>query len=430
VSNPVTITDLVLGNPNSTEDVKIKNNFANIKTWISGPALGADDIASNAITSAKIADSAVDTAEIAALAVTDSKLAVGAVTTDKIASGVVPRGKMRPFATPTYVTSLPTSWAGTLTAASGATTLTVATTTSGSFTVGTLVSLVSGSGLPSDTIVTAVGSGTITVNRATTAALSGASATAGPQSGDEVFYAADSTNGILWHLRYRSVADGGNATYPWEYVGGPQLTASSTSGSPNQYWQKSGSLLVTVPLAGLYEFELSAGLYAENIGGSAANFGTSMTLTWPTKLTNAITTTSATSMVVTNADAVRVSGSSYSTYAFVDSEIVKITGRSGTTLTITRAQLGSTAATHAASAPVYIIPGVDTATTGIEHDGLTAVGYGATGAKLWSGSTRKFRFTGLEAGSIPTVVFTNSNANVTGAFANAVLYAQPVRVSA
>jgi len=429
VSNPVTITDLVLGNPNSTEDVKIKNNFTNIKAWISNPALGSSDINDNAVTSAKLADSAVNTAEIAALAVTDSKLAVGAVTADKIASNVVSRGKMRPFATPTYVTSLPTSWAGTLTAASGATTLTVSTTASGSFTVGTLVSLVSGSGVPSDTIVTAVGSGTITVNRATTAALSGASATAAPQSGDEVFYAADSTNGILWHLRYRSGADGGNTTYPWEYVGGPQLTASSTSGSPNQYWQKSGSLLVTVPLAGLYEFELSAGLYAENTGGTT-NFGTSMTLTWPTKLTSAIATTSATSMVVTNADAARVAGSSYSTYAFVDSEIVKITGKTGTTFTITRAQLGSTAATHAANAPVYIIPGVDTATTSIEHDGLTVVGYGATGAKLWNGSTRKFRFTGLEAGSIPTVVFTNSNANVTGAFVNAVLYARPVRVSA
>jgi len=38
--------------------------------------------------------------------------------------------------------------------------------------------------------------------------------------GMEVFYQADSSNGVIWHLRARSVANGGSATYPFEFVGG------------------------------------------------------------------------------------------------------------------------------------------------------------------------------------------------------------------
>jgi hypothetical protein len=46
----------------------------------------------------------------------------------------------------------------------------------------------------------------------------------------EVYYRADNTNGVIWHLRARSVANGGSATYPWEFVGGGALTKFVASG--------------------------------------------------------------------------------------------------------------------------------------------------------------------------------------------------------
>ena len=39
-----------------------------------------------------------------------------------------------------------------------------------------------------------------------------------PTDGQEIYYQADSSNGIIWHLRFRSVASGGDVTYGWEYV--------------------------------------------------------------------------------------------------------------------------------------------------------------------------------------------------------------------
>jgi len=47
--------------------------------------------------------------------------------------------------------------------------------------------------------------------------------------GQEVYYRADDANGVIWHLRYRGTASGGNATYPWEFVGGPPQFAQSTA---------------------------------------------------------------------------------------------------------------------------------------------------------------------------------------------------------
>lgn len=47
--------------------------------------------------------------------------------------------------------------------------------------------------------------------------------------GQEVFYRADSSNGVIWHLRARSVANGGSATYPWEFVGGGALYSQTAA---------------------------------------------------------------------------------------------------------------------------------------------------------------------------------------------------------
>ena len=48
-----------------------------------------------------------------------------------------------------------------------------------------------------------------------------------PADGDEVYYVADATNGISWHLRYNS---GSASTYKWEYVGDPPIYNRADSG--------------------------------------------------------------------------------------------------------------------------------------------------------------------------------------------------------
>jgi hypothetical protein len=77
-----------------------------------------------------------------------------------------------------------------------------------------------------------------------------------PSDGQEVYYLADATNGIIWHLRYRS---GSPSAYKWEYIGGSDLfalvaTAANTTSSA--YNDLSGGSLgpsVTLPLAGDYD---------------------------------------------------------------------------------------------------------------------------------------------------------------------------------
>jgi hypothetical protein len=45
--------------------------------------------------------------------------------------------------------------------------------------------------------------------------------TTGLYDGMEVYYLADATNGVIWHLRYRT----GGGTYKWEVIGGAPLVA-------------------------------------------------------------------------------------------------------------------------------------------------------------------------------------------------------------
>ena len=74
-----------------------------------------------------------------------------------------------------------------------------------------------------------------------------------PSDGQEVYYVADATNGILWHLRYNALAVG---SYKWEFVGGPPLT-HTVAASESRSSTTAGELTtpgpqVTVPLAGDY----------------------------------------------------------------------------------------------------------------------------------------------------------------------------------
>jgi hypothetical protein len=102
-----------------------------------------------------------------------------------------------------------------------------------------------------------------------------------PGDGESFYYIADSTNGVVWHLRYRSAATG---SYKWEFVGGPQLI-SSVEANQNRANAAYGDLgtvgpSITVPLAGDYIINIGftgnngqagqAGRMSYAIGASAA----------------------------------------------------------------------------------------------------------------------------------------------------------------
>jgi hypothetical protein len=102
--------------------------------------------------------------------------------------------------------------------------------------------------------------------------------------GQEIYYRADSTNGVIWHLRFRNVFNGGSATYPWEFIGGSPLTsavATSENTASTTYVDLSTSgPSVTAPLAGDYILQFGAemlnnganiNLMSVSIGGAAAS---------------------------------------------------------------------------------------------------------------------------------------------------------------
>lgn len=108
-------------------------------------------------------------------------------------------------------------------------------------------------------------------------------------NGQEIYYRADSTNGRIWHLRYRDQANGGSATYPWEYIGGSALTSNVKDGGIGDNESTNSTTytalttagpVVTLPLAGDYEVTIGFTGYntvqggtttmSHDIGGTAA----------------------------------------------------------------------------------------------------------------------------------------------------------------
>jgi hypothetical protein len=74
-----------------------------------------------------------------------------------------------------------------------------------------------------------------------------------PVDGQEVYYVADATNGVIWHLRYNA---GSASAYKWEFVGGPDLYAEVQTGEGTASATFADLATVgpsiTVPLAGDY----------------------------------------------------------------------------------------------------------------------------------------------------------------------------------
>jgi hypothetical protein len=89
---------------------------------------------------------------------------------------------------------------------------------------------------------------------------------ASPVDGQEVYYAADAVNSIIWHLRYRASLV---SSYKWEFLGGNplhhSLDASTGAITSGVFVDLSGGATLTPPLAGDYLLSFGA-----NAQGSVA----------------------------------------------------------------------------------------------------------------------------------------------------------------
>lgn len=87
-----------------------------------------------------------------------------------------------------------------------------------------------------------------------------------PIDQQECIYVADATNGIKWHLRYRSASA---SSYKWEFIGGPPLYAvvdtdqSTVSASYGDI--TTAGPTVTAPLAGDFRLNFSAESYNASV---------------------------------------------------------------------------------------------------------------------------------------------------------------------
>lgn len=92
-----------------------------------------------------------------------------------------------------------------------------------------------------------------------------------PYDGQEIRFLADSTNGVVWHLKYRA---GSASAYKWEFLGGGRLTdnivTQQGTNSAAYVGLATAGPSVTVPLAGDFLVEIGAQVDVGNILGGVA----------------------------------------------------------------------------------------------------------------------------------------------------------------
>lgn len=78
-----------------------------------------------------------------------------------------------------------------------------------------------------------------------------------PTDGQEVYYVANATDGVTWHLRYRAASA---SAYKWEFVGGNDLRALGTTWAGNigaAIANIPGGPSISAPLSGDYFYDAS-----------------------------------------------------------------------------------------------------------------------------------------------------------------------------
>lgn len=94
-----------------------------------------------------------------------------------------------------------------------------------------------------------------------------------PVDGQEIYFAANAADGVIWHLRYRSGASG---NYKWDFVGGSPLASAVnttartiTNQTAYGYIHASDRLSLSLPtgIAGDFDITLSANVLVTNASG-------------------------------------------------------------------------------------------------------------------------------------------------------------------
>lgn len=93
-----------------------------------------------------------------------------------------------------------------------------------------------------------------------------------PVNGQEIYYAADVTNGVIWHLRYNGTS---SSSYKWEFIGGSDLrtfdnaeSGPVSSPSPAAWTNINTAISVTVPLAGDYRYSAASNINVASAGNT------------------------------------------------------------------------------------------------------------------------------------------------------------------
>jgi len=99
-----------------------------------------------------------------------------------------------------------------------------------------------------------------------------------PVNGQDCYYLADATNGVVWHLKYRSASA---STFKWEFVGGGSLHAEvatmESRGAITTYADLATvGPSVTVPVAGEYEIAFGARVQTPSVVGQSGNVSVSI----------------------------------------------------------------------------------------------------------------------------------------------------------
>lgn len=89
-----------------------------------------------------------------------------------------------------------------------------------------------------------------------------------PVDGQEIYYAADAANGVIWHLRYNANSA---SAYKWEFLGGAPLISTILT---NEFFTADGNFRdattvgpqIIAPLAGDYDVNAEATV---NVGAAA-----------------------------------------------------------------------------------------------------------------------------------------------------------------
>jgi hypothetical protein len=107
-----------------------------------------------------------------------------------------------------------------------------------------------------------------------------------PVDGQEIFFLADPTNGVVWHLKYRA---GSSSAYKWEYVGGSAIrhridTDETVAEQASLAYVNPATVgpQLALPLAGDYTYAMTANIYvASETGNAAAYVGLSIAAAVP-----------------------------------------------------------------------------------------------------------------------------------------------------